>query len=301
MLDAKKLLDQFLGSGSGGSKGGVGEILGGALSRMGGPSAPTRPGQPGGQHGGHPPASQGGAGGDLLSQIGGLAKGGFGGSGGGGLGGSLGGVAGGAIAGTLASVLLGGGKKSLPIGQSAVKLGGLAILGGLAYKAWQNYQDKNQQPPATAAPHPQAGPVQITPPSQDTAFTPSNDAEEQQLGLLLVRAMIAAARSDGRIDGDEISKIKEALKAAGADGDEQSFLIDHLGRPDDLDEIAAEARGPELASEVWLAARLTIDPDTPAEQQFLKTLAEKLGLGAPLVAHLEATAAQAKQAGVEAA
>ena len=293
MLDAKKILDQFLGSGAGsasgrpGSGGALGEVIGGALSRMGGPgSTPARTDQ----HGRAPaPAPQGGSGGDFRSQIEGLAKG------------PLGGVAGGAIAGTLASVLLGGGKKkSIPMGGSAMKLGGLAILGGLAYKAWQNYQEKNQEPPAPAPAQPPAAPVQIAPPPQETAFTPSTSGEEQRLGLLLIRAMIAAARSDGRIDGDEIAKIRDALKAAGADGDEQAFLIDHLGRPDDLDEIAAEARGPELASEVWLAARLTIDPDTDAERRFLQTFADKLGLGGPLVAHLEQTAAQAKASGVEA-
>lgn len=277
MLDAKKILDSFLGSGGrtggfGGASGASGSndlanVIGGALSKIGGSSTPARPGSPSGDLGGP-------------------------------LGGNLGGIAGGAIAGTLASVLLGGKKKSLPMSGSAMKLGGLAILGGLAYKAWQNYQQTNQAPPTTA-PLPQAGPVQVAPPPQETAFAPSNSSEEEKLGLLLVRAMIAAARADGHIDGAEIAKIREALKAANADGDEQAFLIEHLGKPDDLDAIAAEARGPELASEVWLAARLAIDPDAPAERQFLETFAQKLGLGAPLVAHLEATAAQAKLGGVE--
>lgn len=295
MLDAKKILDQFLGAqGKGGQGGGLAESLGGALERFGGgqntPAQQNRgDGSPWG--GGQP---SGGSGGGLGGALDSFTKGG-------GLGGGLGGVAGGAIAGTLASVLLGGGKGKSPIkmGGSAMKLGGLAILGGLAYKAWQNYQDKGQAAPAPA-PQPPAAPVQIAPPPQETAFTPSTSQEEQTLGLLLVKSMIAAARSDGRIDGDEIAKIRDALKAAGADGDEQAFLLDSLGRPDDLAAIAAEARGPELASEVWLAARLTIDPDTPQEQAFLKNFADKLGLGAPLVAHLEATAAQAKRSGVEA-
>jgi uncharacterized membrane protein YebE (DUF533 family) len=289
MIDAKKILDQFLGSNASGG-------LGGALSRMGGPGAPTR----------QEPAtrgSDGGGFGDLLNQLGGGAKGGSGGALGG-LGG-IGGLAGGALAGGLASILMGKGKKSLPISGSAMKLGGLAILGGLAYKAWQNHQASQQAAGGGAAPAPQplprAEPVPVSPPPPESPFSPSSPAEEEQLGLLLVRAMIAAARADGHIDGEEIAKIREALKASGAGDDEQGFLLQYLGKPDDLDAIAAEARGPELASEVWLAARLTADPDTPAEQAFLKTFADKLGLGAPLVAHLEATAAQAKQSGVSAA
>lgn len=289
MLDAKKILDQFLGSGSGSaSGGGLAGSLGGALSRMGGAGSTTRRDDDYGSRDVSRPSNS--RGGDLQSTIEGFAKG------------PLGGVAGGALAGSLASVLFGGGRKStpsIPMGGSAMKLGGLAILGGLAYKAWQNHQAK-ETVAAPSVPLPQTGPVQVQLPPQDTPFTPAPGAEEQELGLLLVRAMIAAARADGRIDGQEIGKIKDALKAAGADGDEQAFLIDHLGQPDDLDAIAAGARGPELASEVWLAARLTIDPDTAAEQAFLKALADKLGLGAPLVSHLEATAAQAKQSGVEA-
>lgn len=272
MLDAKKILDQFLGSGSSApGRGGLGDAVGGALSKLGGTGgAPTRTGGSG----------------DLASQIGGLAKG------------NMGGIAGGAIAGTLASVLLGG-KGVGKIGGGAVKLGGLAILGGLAYKAWQNYQEKQQPAAAPGAPAPSA-PVQIAPPPSDAAFTPSTPADEQKLGLLLIRAMIAAARSDGKIDKDEIAKIREALKAAGAEASEQDFLLEQLGQPDDLDAIAteAQAQGPELASEVWLAARLTIDPDTPGEKHFLQALGSKLRLDATHLAHLEATAAQAKQSGV---
>ncbi|MFD1703752.1 DUF533 domain-containing protein [Methylopila henanensis] len=291
MLDAKKILDQFLGAGSGSGPsrgGGLGGAVGDALAKIGGPQTPARPGQP------SQPSAGGGGVGDIL---GGLTKGG------------LGGVAGGALAGTLASVLLGGkgGKTVKKLGGSAVQLGGLAILGGLAYKAWQNYQQKQAPQPGAPYPYPQVehhapqaqnAPVEVTPPPSSTPFTPSSQAEEQQLGLLLIRAMIAAARADGKIDREEIAKIREALKAAGSEDDEENFLLEHLGQPDDLDAIAAEAQGPELASEVWLAARLTIEPDTSGERYFLETLASKLKLDRELVAHLEATAAQAKQGGV---
>lgn len=292
MLDAKKILDQFLGSGAGGSGrpggGGLADVVGGALSRMGGPGgAPQRQerrdGDPWGNNRNAPVPQRSGSPLDTLTQ------------------GGLGGVAGGAIAGTLASILLGKGKKSLPISSGALKLGGIAILGGLAYKAWQNYQQSQQSQQAPAAPQPQAGPVKVAPPPSQTTFSPSGPAEEAKVGELLVRAMIAAARADGHIDGAEMAKIREAFKLADVGGDEQAFLIGALSRTDDLDALAAEARGPELASEVWLAARLSIDPETPAEQAFLRTFAQKLGLDAGLVAHLEATAAQARQSGVEAA
>ena len=45
-----------------------------------------------------------------------------------------GGLAGGALANALS------GKKARKIAGSALQMGGLALIGGLAYKAWQNYQ-----------------------------------------------------------------------------------------------------------------------------------------------------------------
>ncbi|MET0313191.1 MAG: DUF533 domain-containing protein, partial [Hansschlegelia sp.] len=262
MFDVKSILTQILGAGG----------------QQAGAGAPRPHGQSGAQTGS----------GDLMTQVQDFAKG------------NLGGLAGGAIAGSLATVLLGGkGGKGPQISPSAMKLGGLAILGGLAYKAWQNHQAMQQEKagghPAPPPPPPQA-PVQIAPPPPQTPFAPGGQ-DEQKLGELLIRAMIAAARADGRIDGEEIGRIREGLKASGA-GDDQTFLIEQLGKPDDLDEIAREAQGPEVASEVWLAARLAIEPDAPAEQAFLRNFAQKLGLDAQLVTQLEATAAQAKQSGV---
>ncbi len=266
MLDAKSILDQIMGA-------------------AGGPAGPGSSQR----HSGQRPSQSGS--GDILGQVQDLARG------------NLGGLAGGAILGSLASVLLGGARKGggPQISPGAMNLGGLAILGGLAYKAWRNYQETQQGAAGrTAPPPPPAAPIQVSAPPAQTPFSPGAPADEQKLGELLIRAMIAAARADGRIDGEEVAKIREGLKAAGA-GDDQAELIQLLGRSDDLDAIAAEAKGPEIASEVWLAARLAIDPDAPAEQAFLKRFADKLGLDDGLVQHLEATAAQARTSGVEAA
>ena len=53
------------------------------------------------------------------------------------------------------------------------------------------------------------------------------------------------------------------------------------------------AGGPEQAAEIYLASRLAIDPDHPAEHAYLDALASRLSLPAELVAHLESQAAQA--------
>ena len=51
--------------------------------------------------------------------------------------GVAGGLAGGLAGGALANVL--SGKKGRKLAGSALKVGGLAMVGGLAYKAWQNW------------------------------------------------------------------------------------------------------------------------------------------------------------------
>lgn len=52
--------------------------------------------------------------------------------------GAAGGFAGGLAGGALVNAL--SGKKARKIAGSALQLGGMALVGGLAYKAWQNYQ-----------------------------------------------------------------------------------------------------------------------------------------------------------------
>jgi uncharacterized membrane protein YebE (DUF533 family) len=112
------------------------------------------------------------------------------------------GLAGGAAAGGLVSILLGskGGKK---LAGNALKLGGAAVLGTLAYRAWQNYQaTKGAQTTVPVEPM-----KDITPKVEGTAFLPSAPKERDELSLVLLRAMIAAAKADGHIDAAEQKKI----------------------------------------------------------------------------------------------
>ena len=58
-------------------------------------------------------------------------------------------------------------------------------------------------------------------------------------------------------------------------------------------DIANLAEGPEQAAELYLASRLAIDPDLPAEQAYLEGLANRLALPDELVNHLESQVAAA--------
>ncbi|MDG4881757.1 tellurite resistance TerB family protein [Mesorhizobium sp. WSM4884] len=192
-------------------------------------------------------------------------------------------------AGALAAVLLGTGAGRQVTG-AAIKLGGLAAIGGLAYKAYQNYKAGN-----APAQEPVSGEPELLPPPKDTAFHPSQAPQgEAEFTLTLVRAMISAAKADGHVDDEERQKIADRLKLAGIGTEAEKFLMEELERPLDLDALIAGAKTDAQKLELYTASRLTIDPDTRTERGYLDLLAGRLGLPDALVDHVEATVAAAK-------
>ena len=197
-------------------------------------------------------------------------------------------------AGALAAVLLGTGTGRQVTG-TAIKLGGLAAIGGLAYKAYQNYKAGNAPEQAPAAGTSAAGGPELLPPPADTGFHPSQAPQgEAEFTLTLVRAMISAAKADGHVDDDERKKIADKLKLAGISVEAEKFLLAELKSPLDLDTLIAGAKTDAQKLELYTASRLTIDPDTRAERGYLDLLAGRLGLPDALVDHVEATVSAAK-------
>ena len=193
-------------------------------------------------------------------------------------------------AGALAAVLLGT-KPGRNVAGAAIKLGGLAAIGSLAYRAYQNYQNgKNpEQAPASGAP-------ELLPPPADTGFHPSQAPQgESEFALVLVRAMIAAAKADGSIDDAERQKILGRLGETGLDADAEAFIKAELQAPLDLDTLVASAQSEEQKVELYTASRLTVDADSRAERGYLDLLAGRLGLPDALVDHIEATVSAVKE------
>jgi uncharacterized membrane protein YebE (DUF533 family) len=180
-------------------------------------------------------------------------------------------------AGLAAGLLLSGGKPTKLIGNAA-KLGAMAAIGGLAYKAWQNYQG-NQ---------PSAGSV----PTQDAFIPVPGNAAEEELGKTLVRAMIAAAKADGRIDAEEKDVIFERLKTMPLSAEEKAWVFDELSTPLDINAVVGRADTPEHAAEIYAASLVAITADTPAEQAYLEALATKLRLDPALVAEIHKAAGE---------
>jgi uncharacterized membrane protein YebE (DUF533 family) len=161
---------------------------------------------------------------------------------------------------------------------SAARLGALALIGGLAYKAFQNYQAG--KPLITGAMPAEAAP-------QGSGFEPA--AVTNETAALYIRAMIAAAAADGRIDSTEQTKIMGGLKQAGIDAEAEEFLAQELNNPASVQDLSNAVSSPEEAVQVYTAARLAIEPDTATEKQYLASLAAALGVDSTLAAHIDAT------------
>ena len=187
----------------------------------------------------------------------------------GGLGGLLSGAGGGLLGGGALGLLLGS-KKARKYGGKALTYGGLAALGVLAYKAYGNWQ-ANQR---GAAAEPQT--VDRLPPAQ---------AEQHSQAVL--RALVAAAKSDGHIDERERALIEGEFTRLDSDRELQHWLHAELNKPLDPAEVARAAQTPEMAAEMYLASVMMVDQENFMERSYLDELARQLRLDPGLRQELE--------------
>jgi len=183
-----------------------------------------------------------------------------------------------AAAGGLGALVLGT-RTGRSIAGSALQIGGLALIGGLAYKALQNYQAG--RPPVT-------GPQRLAVAPAGSGF--DADAVSNESAIRYIRAMIAAAAADGRIDRSEQQRVLASLQQAGLGREAEAFLAGELNNPATPEEIAAGVESEADAIQLFTAARLAIDLDAQQEHDFLVGIASALGLDAGLVAHIDAEA-----------
>ena len=240
----------------GGAGGGMEDLMA-ALSGAGGPGG-------------------GGAFGDLMGQVMGAAPetksavaptGGLGGllgqlTGGGGLGGMLSQLTGGATAspaggagpdlGAMLGGLLGGGSRA------ALGGGAMGMLAAVAMQALKSGAGA-------------AAPAPVAPPQ-------ARELVDADAEALVLRAMISAAKADGRIDAGEEAALMDKLGADGMDAGEKAFVEAELRTPVDVAALAAQARNPAQAAQVYAASLLAIEVDTEQERAYLRALADALGL-----------------------
>ncbi|PTB86511.1 DUF533 domain-containing protein [Pseudidiomarina aestuarii] len=180
------------------------------------------------------------------------------------------GAGGGALAGTAVGLLLGN-KKARKMGGSVLKYGGVAALGAVAFKAYQNWQQNNQQ---TA---PQAMP-------QTLDRLPAPEAELHSQAIL--QAMIGAAKADGHINDEERLLIDQQVAQITDDSELQHWIDSELKKPVNPAEIAKLASTQEMAAEMYLASLIMIDEDSFMEKVYLDELARQLKLDEALKAEI---------------
>jgi uncharacterized membrane protein YebE (DUF533 family) len=184
------------------------------------------------------------------------------------------GFAGGAVAGGLLGLLLGGGGRRRGFGGGI----GTAVLGALAMQAYHTYQQR-QQGRGTPAP---ANVGALALPHAQPA------ADGSPFELTLVRAMVGAAKADGHIDATEQKRLLAEVERLGLDAEAKAYVFDLLTRDIDVQSLVAAVDTPEQGAELYLAARLAIDVNEPAERAYLDALAERLRLPAELRSSLDA-------------
>lgn len=196
-----------------------------------------------------------------------------------GLSGLLSGKTGAALGGGAIGLLLGN-KKLRKAGGKVAVYGGLAALGVLAYKAYGNWQQQQQQGNAAPLPSPQT-----------VDRLPAPEVEVHSRAVL--RALIAAAKADGHVDDRERELIDAEVLRLSDDLQMQQWFDTELRKPLDPAEVARAATTPELAAEMYLASLLLVDDQSFMEKAYLQELARQLRLDAALVTELERQAAAA--------
>jgi uncharacterized membrane protein YebE (DUF533 family) len=186
------------------------------------------------------------------------------------------GAIGGAVLGTL---LTKGGRRALGTG---AEIGGAALVGALAMKAFEAWKSGAAAGSTASAPMPSPG---------GTAFLPTDPAAADDLSARLLQAMVAAVKADGQVTDAEREAVNAQVAQLKMAGDAASSVIaEEMNAPLDPGRIAALARTPEEAAAIYTASALVVNQAGPAEKGYLAMLAARLGLEPALVDHLNATA-----------
>lgn len=157
-------------------------------------------------------------------------------------------------------------------GSGGLNLGSLATLGMLAYQAYSAWQRQQGQ-----APH-----------QEPQTVNRLMGAPAEAHSTAILRAMIAAAKADGRMDAAEQQLVQAELAKLTDDSELQAWLDQEVRSPLDPARVAESASSPELAAEMYLASVLLVGSEQSGERPYLDALAQHLRLDAELREQLEA-------------
>lgn len=200
---------------------------------------------------------------EINSVISGLSKNGF-------LSGLVGGALGGAVTGSVSRKYL---KKS---GGTVLKAGALAAVGGLAWKAYKTYSEKQSR----------QGMVANNRLVQEDFERVVDQRSGGQGPILILHAMIAAAYADGHLDAEERLKIFEQVHQMDLSPNDKAELFDAMENPKSMGQIVSEVNDSQTAIEVYTASVLAIDRSKPISAEYLRTLGTQLDIPPQLLSQI---------------
>jgi len=123
------------------------------------------------------------------------------------------------------------------------------------------------------------------PVAAEPAAEPSAETAE---ALLMLRAMIAAAKADGAIDAEERGRIAAQLDGAGLSAKARDAVLADFEKPQTPAALAKQATDPMLAAQLYAAAVVGAGEIAAAERAWLDECAKALKLDRAATAAIEA-------------
>ncbi len=97
--------------------------------------------------------------------------------------------------------------------------------------------------------------------------------------MLLIQAMIAAAKADGAVDATECQRILAMLE-------ERVWVMSEMAKSLDIDPLVVRAEGLRLALKAYVASLMAIEVDTDEERRYLVDLRDRLRIDPTTAASL---------------
>lgn len=160
-----------------------------------------------------------------------------------------------------------------------------AALVGAGAVAWNFYQKWSQA-------RKEGQPAEVAPVQEPVAAVAP--AKLDPTALLLLRAMVFAARADGHIDETEQDRISKVVAQMAPGQDADALLGQLLNAPIDPAALAAEVQSAEQGEDLYRLSCMIVDIDHFMERSYLDALAGALNIDEARKGALEEEASQAK-------
>jgi uncharacterized membrane protein YebE (DUF533 family) len=184
----------------------------------------------------------------------------------------------------IAGAVLGG---NAPGGNAAAGAGSMAIFGTLAAQALEMAKSMmGGGGPASGMPKARVDDRTAVIAGMRAPRTPQEHQEVMDVATLTLRAMLNAAKADGRLDEREKERILGKMQEGGISAEERRFVDAEIQKPIDIDALVRAVPNQQVAAQIYAASLMAIEVDTEGESRYLEDLATKLRLDPNAVAYL---------------